>query len=318
MTDKLRSLIVVAGPTASGKSAVSVKLAKMLDTEIISADSMQIYKGLDIGTAKITNEEMQGIPHHMIDIVPPDCSYSVNEYSVSAQKIADELCGQGKIPILCGGTGLYINSVIDNFDLTEHKSDPVLREELYKLYDEKGGEYLLDILKEFDPETANTLHPNNYRRIVRAIEFYKVSGITISEQKRITQNAPKKYKTYFFVLTTDRDRLYERINKRVDKMLSDGLLDEVTKLFQSGIPKNATGMQAIGYKEFASVLAGEMSVAEACEDIKRESRRYAKRQLTWFRANKDAVWIDTADFYDNPEKIAEHIYNIVKEGENNG
>lgn len=318
MTDKLRSLIVIAGPTASGKSAVSVKLAKMLDTEIISADSMQIYRGLDIGTAKITNEEMQGIPHHMIDIVPPDCSYSVNEYSVSAQKIADELCRQGKIPILCGGTGLYINSVIDNFDLTEHKSDPVLREELYKLYDEKGGEYLLDILKEFDPETAAALHPNNYRRIVRAIEFYKVSGITISEQKRITQNAPKKYKTYFFVLTTDRDRLYERINKRVDKMLSDGLLDEVTKLFKSGIPKNATGMQAIGYKEFASVLAGEMSVAEACEDIKRESRRYAKRQLTWFRANKDAVWIDTADFYDNPEKIAEHIYNIVKEGENNG
>lgn len=309
---KPNKIIIIAGPTASGKSAVAVELAKMLETEIISADSMQIYKGLDVGTAKITREEMQGVKHHLLDIVSPEDNYSVNEYIADAKKIISELHPRGKIPIICGGTGLYINSLIYNFDLKEHKSDPELRENLEKLYQEKGGEYLLDILREFDPDSAERLHPNNYRRIIRAIEIYRVSGITMTEQAKKTKITPSEFDSSLYVLSTDRERLYERIDGRVDKMLENGLYEEVKTLLSADLPSNATCLQAIGYKEFKSVLSGDVSVDEAIEKIKRESRRYAKRQLTWFRKNENAVWLDTAEFGDNPEKIATHIYNTEK------
>lgn len=309
---KQNKIIIIAGPTASGKSAVAVELAKIMQTEIISADSMQIYKGLDVGTAKITRVEMQGIKHHLLDIISPEESYSVNEYITDAKKIIRELHSQGKIPIICGGTGLYINSLIYNFDLKEHKSAPELREKLEKLYKEKGGEYLLDILREFDPASAERLHRNNYRRIIRAIEIYKVSGITMTEQAEKTKIAPGEFDASLYVLSTDRERLYERIDRRVDKMLENGLYKEVKALLSANLPSNATCLQAIGYKEFKSVLSGDASEDEAIEKIKRESRRYAKRQLTWFRKNENAVWLDTAEFSDNPEKIAKHLYNMEK------
>lgn len=310
---KLNKLIIIAGPTASGKSSVSVELAKILDTQIVSADSMQIYKGFDVGTAKITESEMQGIKHYMIDIVTPDESYSVNEYINDAKKIIAELHNDGKIPIIAGGTGLYINSLIYNFDLTEHNSDPRLRRELENLYMEKGGEYLIEILREFDPESAERIHPNNYRRVIRAIEIYKVSGTTMTEQIEKTKKTKGEYEVSFFVLHTDRKKLYDRINRRVDKMIEQGLEEEVRNLWETDIPKNATSMQAIGYKEFTGVINGEMTVSEAVDKIKQESRKYAKRQLTWFRRNEGAMWIDTEDFGDDPKKIAEHIYGLLKE-----
>lgn len=308
----MEKLIVVAGPTASGKSACSVELALLLNTEIVSADSMQIYKGLDIGTAKITEKEKKGVIHHMIDITPYSNSYSVNEYSQNAQVCIDNIIKKGKIPILSGGTGLYINSVIQNFNLSDVKTDENLRKELTQLYEKKGGEYMLNILREFDEETANTLHPNNHRRIIRAIEVYKTSGMTMSEQREITKNTPKKYDVCFFVLNTDREILYERINKRVDKMIQIGLEAEVDRILADNVSdKSSTAFQAIGYKELISYKKGEMTFEEAVDKIKLESRRYAKRQLTWFRKNENTIWIDTADFGDNPEKIAEFMRNEV-------
>ena len=309
----LNKLTVIAGPTASGKSACAVELARLMNTEIVSADSMQIYRGLDIGTAKITEEEKKGVIHHMIDIAAPSYPYSVNEYTTSAQKHIDSVNQKGKIPILSGGTGLYINSVIYNFNLTEAKSDLKLRDELTKMYEEKGGEYMLGVLREFDKKTADELHPNNHRRIIRAIEMYKTSGITMSEQKEITKNTENKYDVCFFVLNTDREVLYERINRRVDKMINMGLEKEIDTIFKdSSIPQNATSLQAIGYKELILYKNGEMTFSEAVDKIKLESRRYAKRQLTWFRRNEEAIWIDTADFGDSPEKIAEFMRNEVK------
>ncbi len=304
-------VIVIAGPTASGKSAVAIETAKKLNTEIVSADSMQIYKGFDIGTAKVTKDEMSGITHHMIDIVEPELPFNVNDYSKIASEITDKILSSGKIPVIAGGTGLYINSVIYNFNLQSAESDEKLRDELTRLYEEKGGEYMLGILREFDPETADRLHPNNHRRIIRAIEMYKTSGITMSEQIEITKNTKNKYDVKFFVLNTDREVLYERINRRVDKMFENGLIAEVEGLLNKNIPENATSMQAIGYKEILLYKKGILTLEEAIEKIKMESRRYAKRQLTWFRRNEEAIWIDTADFDGNAEKISDFILKNI-------
>ena len=305
-------VIVIAGPTASGKSAVAIETAKKLNTEIISADSMQIYKGLDIGTAKVTKEEMKNVVHHMIDIIDADKPFNVNDYSKKASEIIDKMHKDGKIPIIAGGTGLYINSVIYNFNLQKAESDEKLRDELTKMYEEKGGEYMLEILREFDPKTAERLHPNNHRRIIRAIEMYKTSGITMSEQIEITKKTKNKYDVDFFVLNTDRETLYERINRRVDKMIEKGLLKEVDELISRGIPENTTAMQAIGYKEILLVKKGILTLDEAIEKIKMESRRYAKRQFTWFRRNEEAIWIDTSLFDDNAQLISEFILEKTK------
>lgn len=310
-SDIKNSVIVIAGPTASGKSAVAIETAKKLNTEIISADSMQIYKGLDIGTAKVTEAETDGIIHHMIDIIEADCPFNVNDYSNMATEIIEKIHQKGKIPIIAGGTGLYINSVIYNFNLQKAESDELLREELTEMYEKNGGEYMLSLLREFDPETADRLHPNNHRRIIRAIEMYKTSGITMSEQLEITKKTKNKFNVKFFVLNTDREILYDRINRRVDKMLENGLLNEVDSLLEKGIPEDTTSMQAIGYKEILLYKKGLITLEEAIDKIKMESRRYAKRQLTWFRRNEEAIWIDTRDFCDNPEKIAEYITNSL-------
>lgn len=288
----MNRVIVIAGPTASGKTGLSVEVAKQLHTEIVSADSMQIYRGMNVGTAKVTQEEMCGIPHHMIDIVSPMENYNVSRYVEDANPIVDAILAKGKIPVIAGGTGLYINSLVYGYDLAPIPSDEKVRAEITALYEEKGGEYLLGELRKIDPKTAERLHPNNARRLIRALEVYRISGTTISDQEERTKNAPKPYDVKFFVLDTDRDKLYERINRRVDVMLKNGLVEEVKTLLESGIPKTNTSMQAIGYKEIVEYLDGFLTLDEAVEKLKMESRRYAKRQLTWFRRNEGTHWLE--------------------------
>ncbi len=294
----MKQVIVIAGPTASGKTALSVEVASLLNTEIVSADSMQIYQHMNIGTAKVSEEEKRGIVHHMIDIASPFENYNVSQYVQDASACVDAIHKKGKIPVIAGGTGLYINSLIYGYDLAPIPGDEAVRQELTDLYEEKGGEYLLEELRKIDPKTAARLHPNNARRLIRALEVYRICGTTISQQEERTKNAPKPYDIHFFVLNTERDLLYRRINQRVDRMLEKGLMEEVKQLLNMGVPKTNTAMQAIGYKEIIEYLDGYLTFDEAIEKLKQESRRYAKRQLTWFRRNEEAVWLEATSSLD--------------------
>lgn len=284
-------ILVVTGPTATGKTALSVELAKKLGGEIVSADSMQIYRGMDIGTAKVTKAEMQNIPHHMIDIADPSEDYSVSRYVEEADAAVRGILSRGRLPIVAGGTNLYIDSLIAGLDFAEKAEDAALRESLNKRYDDIGGEAMLEHLRGFDPERAAKLHPADKRRIVRAVEIYILTGETITRHDEETKKRPKRYDAVKIALTfADRAVLYDRINARVDKMVSDGLFDEVKGLLDSGLSPESTAMQAIGYKEPAAYFRGEMSRDEAIELIKLSSRRYAKRQLTWLRRDTTVLW----------------------------
>lgn len=284
-------ILVVTGPTATGKTALSVELAKKLGGEIVSADSMQIYRGMDIGTAKVTKAEMQNIPHHMIDIADPSEDYSVSRYVEEADAAVRGILSRGRLPIVAGGTNLYIDSLIAGLDFAEKAEDAALRESLNKQYDDIGGEAMLEHLRGFDPERAAKLHPADKRRIVRAVEIYILTGETITRHDEETKKRPKRYDAVKIALTfADRAVLYDRINARVDKMVSDGLFDEVKGLLDSGLSPACTSMQAIGYKEPAAYFRGEMSKDEAIELIKLSSRRYAKRQLTWLRRDDSIHW----------------------------
>lgn len=300
-----KPLIVIAGPTASGKTALSISLAKHFDGEIISADSMQIYKYMDIGTAKPTEEEKAGIPHYMMDIVEPSVSFSVADYCNMAHKTIAEIHSKGKLPIIVGGTGLYIDSLVNNVDFGSPDSDPKIRAQLEKLAIKDGNEAVHKILAEIDPETAAKYHPNNLRRIIRAIEFYKLSGTTISQHAHEEKSSP--YTPVWLAINWDREVLYDRINRRVDTMMQDGLLEEVKALLEKGYEKSSTAMQGIGYKEFFDYFDGKISLEEAVEITKMNSRRYAKRQLTWFRRNRNIYWLPWT------ENIADEAINIVKE-----
>lgn len=284
-------ILVVTGPTATGKTALSVELAKKLGGEIVSADSMQIYRGMDIGTAKVTKAEMQNIPHHMIDIADPSEDYSVSRYVEEADAAVRGILSRGRLPIVAGGTNLYIDSLIAGLDFAEKAEDAALRESLNKQYDDIGGEAMLEYLRGFDPERAAKLHPADKRRIVRAVEIYILTGETITRHDEETKKRPKRYDAVKIALTfADRAVLYDRINARVDKMVSDGLFDEVKGLLDSGLSPESTSMQAIGYKEPAAYFRGEMSKDAAIELIKLSSRRYAKRQLTWLRRDDSIHW----------------------------
>lgn len=284
-------ILVVTGPTATGKTALSVELAKKLGGEIVSADSMQIYRGMDIGTAKVTKAEMQNIPHHMIDIADPSEDYSVSRYVEEADAAVRGILSRGRLPIVAGGTNLYIDSLIAGLDFAEKAEDAALRERLNKQYDDMGGEAMLEHLRGFDPERAAKLHPADKRRIVRAVEIYILTGETITRHDEETKKRPKRYDAVKIALTfADRAVLYDRINARVDKMVSDGLFDEVKGLLDSGLSPACTSMQAIGYKEPAAYFRGEMSKDAAIELIKLSSRRYAKRQLTWLRRDDSIHW----------------------------
>ena len=290
-------ILVVTGPTATGKTALSVELAKKLGGEIVSADSMQIYRGMDIGTAKVTKAEMQNIPHHMIDIADPSEDYSVSRYAEEADAAVRGILSRGRLPIVAGGTNLYIDSLIAGLDFAEKAEDAALRESLNKQYDDIGGEAMLEHLRGFDPERAAKLHPADKRRIVRAVEIYILTGETITRHDEETKKRPKRYDAVKIALTfADRAVLYDRINARVDKMVSDGLFDEVKGLLDSGLSPACTSMQAIGYKEPAAYFRGEMSKDEAIELIKLSSRRYAKRQLTWLRRDTTVLWHERQSF----------------------
>ena len=298
-------LVVITGPTASGKTALGVALAQRLRGEVVSADSMQIYRGMDIGTAKPTPEEMQGVPHHMIDIADPAENYSVSRYAAEASACVDDILARGKLPIVVGGTGLYIDSLIAGRTFADGTADTALRQELNERYDEIGGEGLLGELRKFDPERAARLHPADKKRIVRAMEVYILTGKTITQHDAETRAAPPRYDAAKIALDfADRQDLYDRIDRRVDAMVRQGLFDEVRALLAAGVPADCTAMQAIGYKEALSYLDGAATREEAIEEIKLRSRQYAKRQLTWLRRDKDIHWFYWKKTRDLPDCLA--------------
>lgn len=282
----------VVGPTASGKTAYAIKTAVERGGEIVSCDSMQIYKYMDIGTAKATDEERAIVPHHMIDFVDPKTDYSVAEFVKDARCAINDILSRGKLPVLCGGTGLYIDSVINNIDYPENERDDEYVEHLWKLTEEKGNEFVHQMLREADPKAAEKIHHNNVKRVIRALEICKTSGMTKTEADKLAIGIPE-YDAEFVGLTMDRERLYDRINLRVDSMIEQGLCNEVKSLLEMGVPKKSTAMQAIGYKEIVAYIEGECTLCEAIEKIKMESRRYAKRQMTWFNRNDKIKWIET-------------------------
>ncbi|UTR10786.1 tRNA (adenosine(37)-N6)-dimethylallyltransferase MiaA [Evansella sp. LMS18] len=303
----MMKLIVIAGPTAVGKTDTGISLAKEFNGEVISGDSMQVYKGMDIGTAKVTPEEMEGVPHHLIDIKDPRDSFSAAEFQERARQLIEEINNKGKLPIIVGGTGLYLNAVIYDYDFSETEGDPEYRKEMEEFARQHGAEALHNKLKSIDPDSYGELHPNNVRRIIRALEVYKLTGKTIAERPRQPDKSP--YDTALIGLTMERELLYERINKRVDLMVDQGLIEESERLYNAGI-KECQSVQAIGYKEIYEFLEGRLSREDAIELLKRNSRRYAKRQLTWFRNKMDLTWFDMAG---DREKKLKEIHQFVKE-----
>ena len=302
-------LIILTGPTAVGKTALSIELAKDLNAEIISADSMQIYEYMDIGSAKVTKKEMDGVIHHMIDEVKPDFAFSVSEFQNRANKYIKEIANKGKNVLVTGGTGLYLNSLIYNMDFAKSNSNSKIREELEKELKEKGIDYMHEKLKSLDSDAASRIHKNNTKRVIRAIE------VCLDGKKMQDFSSDLKYNENYLpiiiVLNRDREILYNRINKRVDIMMESGLVKEVKKLLDMGYDKNLISMQGIGYKEIVKYLEDEYTLEEAVEIIKRDSRRYAKRQITWFKRYKDSKWFDL-EKYDNMEVLKEDILNFIE------
>ena len=287
----MQPIIVVLGPTASGKTALAVELAKRYNGEVVSADSMQIYKGMDILTAKPNDAEMQGIKHHLIDFLESDSDFSVADYVKLANSAIDDIASRGKLPILAGGTGLYISSLIDNIKFDETTGDKEFREKLFNLAKEKGNHYLWEQLLEVDETTALSVHENNLPRVIRALEVYEKTGERLSEHKKTSRLEKSRFKPAMIGLTfSDRKLLYDRINKRVDAMISNGLLSEAEEIYKGKLLN--TAHQAIGYKELIPYFSGQASLEDCIEKIKMETRRYAKRQLTWFRRDKRIFWIE--------------------------
>ena len=303
-------LIILTGPTAVGKTDLSIQLAKAVDAEIVSADSMQIYKYMDIGSAKVTEEEMQGVKHYLVDEIEPDMPFSVSEYKRMAEEYIDEISSRGKNVIVTGGTGLYLNSLIYDMDFGKSDANQELREELNKELEENGPAYMYEKLISLDKEAAERIHPNNTKRVIRAIEV-AMSGEKMNDfSKDLRYN--KKYRPIIIVLNRDRQALYDRINLRVDIMLKNGLIEEVKGLLEKGYTKDMISMQGIGYKEIIKYFDGEYTLEEAIEIIKRDSRRYAKRQLTWFRRYEDAKWFEI-DKFDSAEELKDAVVSYVKE-----
>lgn len=299
-------LIVLVGPTASGKTALAVELCKEINGEVVTADSMQVYKDMNIGTAKPDKAEMQGIKHHMIDIVEPDENYSLAQYVLDAKECIKDIASRGKIPVLAGGTGLYVDTLTQNIMLSEGDTDFEYREELLSRSEKEGNEVLLKELYEIDAETAERLHLNDTKRIVRALEVYKATGITQSEHIRRSKQAETPYNTVKFCITGDRDELYRRINLRVDKMFENGLKEEAESLFRRGIDEKYTSMQGIGYKEIFGFFRNQVPLEFCIDQIKQNTRRYAKRQISWFKRDENQVLIDMSS-EKKMEMLKKHI-----------
>ncbi|PYI55934.1 tRNA (adenosine(37)-N6)-dimethylallyltransferase MiaA [Paenibacillus flagellatus] len=307
-TDNKPRLLVLVGPTAVGKTELSLKLAVDFDCEIISGDSMQVYRGMDIGTAKATLEERAIVPHHMIDIHDPDHPFSVAEFQERTRALVEEIGGRGKLPFIVGGTGLYIESVCYGYEFSEGGSDEPYRRELNDYADKRGEEALHDLLKEADPESAGRIHPNDRRRTIRALEVLRLTGIPLSEHLA-RQKKESPYELCIVGLTMDREILYKRIEQRIDLMIEQGLVREVESLLARGYTTDLVSMQGLGYKEIAGYVTGETDLAFAVDLLKRNTRRFAKRQLSWFRHMKDIRWVDVteANFYENLQTIRDII-----------
>ena len=308
-----KPLIILTGPTAVGKTKASIGLAKALNGEIISADSMQVYKYMDIGSAKIRPEEMQGIKHYLIDELEPDEEFHVVRFQEMAKKALEEIYAKNKIPIVVGGTGFYIQALLYGIDFTENEEDTEYRKELEQLAAEKGADALHEMLRKVDPKSAEAIHANNVKRVIRALEFHKQTGGKISEHNEQERAKSSPYDFCYFVLNDERERLYERINLRIDQMLDDGLVEEVMSLKDQGYTKEMVSMQGLGYKEILDYLNGNCTLEEAIYILKRDTRHFAKRQLTWFRRERDVIWVSKNEHNYDEDKILNVMLDHIKE-----
>ena len=307
-----RPLIILTGPTAVGKTELSVKLAQCINGEIISADSMQVYRGMDIGSAKVTKEEMNGIPHYLIDEFDPKDEFHVVKFQEYAKRYIEQICAKGKIPILVGGTGFYIQAVLYDIDFTENGEDHSYRETLQTIADTEGPQKLHEMLRSVDPASADAIHANNIKRVIRALEFYQETGQKISEHNEAERLRESPYQFVYFVLNDDRDEIYKRIDLRVDRMMEAGLVDEVKALQAQGCTRDLVSMQGLGYKEILDYLSGTLSYEEAVRILKRDTRHFAKRQLTWFRRERDVTWVNKQEFGHDTEKILAFMLQEIK------
>ncbi len=312
-----KPLIILTGPTAVGKTSLSIALAKRLNGEIISADSMQVYRHMDVGSAKVTPKEAQGVPHHLIDVLDPREPFNVTTFQSMAKKAMEEIYGRGHLPILAGGTGFYIQALLYDIDFKENDDSPTIRRELERLGEERGSDYLHDMLRAIDPESADAIHANNRKRVIRAIEYYRMTGQPISEHNRQEREKTSPYRFYYYVLNCERDLLYERIDRRVDQMMDDGLVEEVKRLRDMGCRRGMVSMQGLGYKEILDYLDGIYSLEEAVRVIKRDTRHFAKRQITWFKRERDVRWLNLEDFGYDRARVLEHILEEFERDEAN-
>lgn len=308
-----KPLIVLTGPTAVGKTSLSISLAKAVNGEIISADSMQVYKKMDIGSAKIRPEEMQGVKHYLVDVLDPEEEFHIVKFQQMAKEAMEEIYAKGKIPILVGGTGFYIQAVTRDIDFTEAEQENSYRTELEALAEEKGAGYLHEMLRKVDPASADSIHANNVKRVIRALEFYHQNGTPISAHNEEQKKQVSPYDLAYFVLNAPRDILYERIDKRVDQMMDEGLVKEVEELRNDGCHRGMVSMQGLGYKEILAYLEGEYPLEEAVRILKRDTRHFAKRQLTWFRRESDVIWVDKDRFNWDEKEILKYMTDILEE-----
>lgn len=305
-------LIVLTGPTAVGKTSLSISLAKAVNGEIISADSMQVYKKMDIGSAKIRSEEMQGIPHYLVDVLEPEEEFHIVKFQQMAKKAMEDIYSRGKIPILVGGTGFYIQAVTKDIDFTEAQQKNDYRKELEALAEEKGGEHLHEMLRKVDPVSADAIHAHNVKRVIRALEFYNQNGSPISAHNEEQKQHESPYNLAYFVLNMPRELLYERIDLRVDQMMKEGLLEEVSRLKEEGCHRGMVSMQGLGYKEILAYLDGEYPLEEAVRVLKRDTRHFAKRQLTWFRREQELTWVNKDQFSYQEDQILDYMLEICR------
>ena len=308
-----KPLIILTGPTAVGKTKASIGLAKAIGGEIISADSMQVYRHMDIGSAKITKEEMADVPHYLIDVLEPEEEFHVVRFQQMAKAAMTDIYSRGKIPIIVGGTGFYIQALLYDIDFTENEGDSVYREKLEALAEEKGAAYLHGQLAMVDPKSAEEIHANNIKRVIRALEFYHQTGQKISEHNERERQKESPYQFCYFVLNDRRECLYERIDQRVDQMIRNGLVQEVQTLKERGCTKQMVSMQGLGYKEIFSYLEGDCSLEEAVYIIKRDTRHFAKRQLTWFKRERDVIWVQKDELNYDDEKLLQNLLESIKE-----
>jgi tRNA dimethylallyltransferase len=311
---KKEPLVILTGPTAVGKTKLSIALAKAIGGEIISADSMQVYRHMDIGSAKIRLEEMEGIPHYLVDVLEPWEEFHVVRFQQMAKEAMKKIREHGHIPILVGGTGFYIQAIVKDIDFTENEASPY-REELTRLAEEKGADFLYEKLQKVDPKSAQIIHAHNVKRIIRALEFYQMTGKKISEHNKEQREKSSPYQFAYFVLQDERAKLYKRIEARIDEMLQDGLIEEVTALKEMGLKRGMVSMQGLGYKEILAYLDGECTLEEAVEILKRDTRHFAKRQITWFRREEEVIWLDKGKFAYQEEQILEAMLQILREKE---